>query len=215
MRAILVRHYRTKSNADGRIIGWLDSPPCAGWKDDIAFIEGRLREQDIRFDAIYSSGLQRSRATAREYARAFAVAEIIDQAELKEINYGKLQRKTKSWAFEQYPEHKINPDLIYPDGESFRQMQQRGARCLASLALSHPDDTILIVSHAGMIRGIISYFLDLEYAPNLQQKVPFHYIGDFLFEGESCVRYDELGQPSGFVRNGVIETPFSRAYAAT
>ena len=215
MRVILIRHYQTKSNADGRIIGWLDSPPGAGWKDDIDFIEGRLREQQICFDAIYSSDLQRSRNTAREYARAFDIAETIDQAELKEINYGQLQNRSKTWAFEQYPNHKIDPDLVYPDGESFRQMQQRGARCIASLALLHADDTILIVSHAGMIRGIICHFLDLEYAPNLQQHVPFHYIGDFLFEGENCVGYNELGQPSGFVQNGVIQMPFSRAYAAS
>jgi alpha-ribazole phosphatase len=215
MRVILVRHYQTQSNAEGRIIGWMDSPPCADWKDDIDFIDGRLREQGICFDAIYSSDLQRARETARVYAQSFDVAEITGKAELKEINYGELQTKTKTWAYEQYPEHKKNPDLVYPDGESFRQMQLRGVRSLSSLALSHPNDTILIVSHAGMIRGIVSHFLGLEYAPNLEQKVPFRYIGDFLFEGENFVRYDELGQPSGFVQDGVIEMPFSRARAVS
>ena len=213
MRVILVRHYQTQSNADGRIIGWLDSPPCTDWKDDIDFIDGRLREQGICFDAIYSSDLQRARKTARVYANSFDVAEITGKAELKEINYGELQTKTKTWAYEQYPEHKKNPDLVYPDGESFRQMQLRGVHCFSSLALSHSNDTILVVSHAGMIRGMVSHFLGLEYGPSLQHHVPFRYIGDFWFEGESCVRYSELGELSGFVEEGVIDMPFARACA--
>ncbi len=215
MRVIFIRHYQTQSNADGRIIGWLDSPPCTDWKDDIDFIDSRLREQRICFDAIYSSDLLRARETAKVYAQSFGVAETIGKADLKEVNYGKLQTKTKTWAYEHYPGHKKNPDLVYPDGESFRQMQQRGVRCLSSLVSSHSSDTILVVTHAGLIRGIVSHFLGLEYGPNLQHQVPFRYIGDFLFEGESCVRYSELGQPSGFVQNGVIEIPVSRDRAVS
>ena len=30
----------------------------------------------------------------------------------------------------------------------------------------------------------------------------------FQFEGNHCLRYDELGQPSGFVDDGIIEIPF-------
>ena len=215
MRVILTRHYQTVSNAEGRILGWGTSPPCPGWKDDVDYIANRLRECDVKLDAVYSSDLERARQTASTYAGLFGIADVVAIPELKEINYGKLQTKKKSWVIGQYPEHKKNPDLVYPDGESFRQMQLRGVRSLSSLALSHPNDTILIVSHAGMIRGIVSHFLGLEYAPNLEQKVPFRYIGDFLFEGENFVRYDELGQPSGFVQDGVIEMPFSRARAVS
>lgn len=200
MRIILVRHYHTQANADGRIIGWLDSPPCDGWKDDVDFIDSQLREQGICFDAIYSSDLLRARETARVYAQSFGVAEAIEKADLKEVNYGKLQAKSKAWAYEYYPGHKENPDLIYPEGESFRQMQQRGVRCLSTLVASHSSDTILVVTHAGMIRGLVSHFLDLEYGPNLKHRVPFRYIGDFQFEGGCCVRYRELGEPSGFVK---------------
>jgi broad specificity phosphatase PhoE len=215
MRVILTRHYQTQSNAAGRILGWTDSPPCAGWENDVDFIAERLREQDIGFDAVYSSDLPRSRETARAYASSFGVAEVIEKPDLKEVNYGDLQGRTKKWVYQQYPEHKINPDLVYPAGESFRQMQQRSVRCLFSLEFSHSGDTILIVSHAGAIRGIISHFLGLEYGQSLKFLVPFLYIGDFQFEGERCVRYDELGQPSGLVEEGKIKLPFSRTCEAS
>ncbi len=210
MRVILTRHYQTESNAAGRILGWGNSPPCADWKDDVDFIDKQLREKGLRFDAIYSSDLERARETAKAYANSFGITEVIDIANLKEINYGSLQTKEKSWIFDHYPHHKKNPDLVYPGGESFREMQQRSVSCLSSLVLSHPQDTILIVSHAGVIRGIISHFLGLEYAASLKHCVPFQYIGDFLFDGKKCLRYDELGQPSGFVQDGVVEIPFNR-----
>jgi len=113
------------------------------------------------------------------------------------------------WVADHYPKHKKDPDLVYPEGESFRQMQQRSVSYLSSLAKTHPDQTVLIVVHAGVIRGLVSHFLGLKYADNLKHRISHRYIGDFRFEGESCVRYDELGKPSGFVRDGVFEIPFS------
>lgn len=207
MRVILIRHYQTISNAEGRILGWDNSPPCPGWKADVDFIDNRLRDNGVSFDAVYSSDLERARQTARTYAGSFGIADVVAIPELKEINYGKLQTRKKSWVTEHYPQHKKDPGLVYPDGESFQQMQQRSVQFLCSLTLTHPQQTVLIVSHAGVIRGMVSHFLGLEYASSLKHRIPFRYIGDFLFEGENCVGYDELGKYSGFVRDGAIRIP--------
>ena len=210
MRVILTRHYQTQSNAEGRILGWGNSQPYHDWKDNVDFIDTRLHENGINFDAIYSSDLERARKTAKIYAGSFGIPDVIAIPELNEINYGKLQAKKKSWVTGHYPQHKKDPDLVYPDGESFRQMQQRSVEYLSSLLAAHPRQTILIVSHAGVIRGLVSHFVGLEYTDSLKHSISFRYIGDFLFNGNNCVRYDELGKPSGFVRDGVIEIPVSR-----
>lgn len=210
MRVILTRHYQTQSNAAGRILGWGDSPPCLDWKADVDFICKQLQKNGVRFDAIYSSDLERARQTAMTYAQSFGVTDIVSIPEIKEINYGNLQTRKKTWVARHYPQHKKDPDLVYPEGESFRQMQQRSVQFLSAFAATHPGSTVLIVSHAGVIRGLVSHFLGLEYASCLKHRISFRYIGDFLFEGSVCVRYDELGKPSGFVRDGVIEIPFSQ-----
>ncbi len=215
MRFILVRHFQTRSNVAGHILGWGDSPPCLDWRADVDFNSSELQKNGVSFDAIYSSDLPRARQTAMTYAQSFGIPEVIGVEELKEINYGKLQTREKSWAFDHYPQHKKDPDLVYPDGESFRQMQQRSVPFVSSLATAYPESTILIVSHAGVIRGIISHFLKLDYAPSLERGISFRYIGDFLFEGKDCVRYDELGQASGFVGDGVIRVPFTITAAAS
>ena len=86
-------------------------------------------------------------------------------------------------------------------------MQQRSVGFFESLCSRHKEDTILVVVHAGVIRGFVSHFLDLPYAENLKRKITHRYIGDFLFEGNRFVRYDELGTRSGFVREGVLSVP--------
>jgi broad specificity phosphatase PhoE len=207
MRALITRHYKTLKNASEQILGWGDSPRAGCWADDVIFVDNRLREHGIEFDAVYSSVLERSRQTAMFHARCQGIQLICDNPALNEVNYGELYNKNKQWVAEHYPQHKKDPDFVYPGGESFRQMQQRSVEFLSSLAQARPDQTILIVAHAGVIRGFICHFLRLNYAENLSRKVSHRYIGDFRFDGSTCSSYTELGRPSGFVGDGVVEIP--------
>ena len=207
MRAIVVRHYKTLLNASDRILGWGDAPRVDGWRADVNYVENKLREEFINFDAIYSSGLERARQTAMFYARLHRIHIVHDSPELKEVNYGSLYGKSKKWVAKHIPEHKKDPDYVYPEGESFSQMQQRSVGFLLSLTESCPGQTFLFVVHAGVIRGLVSHFLGLDYAENLKRKISHRYIGQFEFEGGECKRYDELGQKSGFVRSGAVKLP--------
>ncbi|MBL3590921.1 MAG: histidine phosphatase family protein [gamma proteobacterium endosymbiont of Lamellibrachia anaximandri] len=210
MRAIVVRHYKTLINASGLIMGWGDAPPVKGWKADMSYVDAILNEHNIQFSAVYTSYLERARQTGMFYARKRGIPLVQDTLALNEINYGILYRKSKSWVEKTFPLHKKDPDFVYPDGESFRQMQTRSVIFFDSLAAKHQDETILVVVHAGVIRGFVSHFLGLPYAKNLKRKITHRYIGDFMFEGDQCVCYDELGKPSGFVRDGAISIPLER-----
>ena len=211
MRAIITRHYKTLINAAEEILGWGDSPRHSGWKADVEYVSTQLQERGINFDAVYSSDLERARQTAMFHAKRFGIHIIHDTPALNEVNYGKLYKKKKKWVAEHYPQYKKDPDFVYPEGESFRQMQQRSVAFISSLAKAAPQQTVLIVAHAGVIRGLVSHFLGLNYADNLKHKISHRYIGDFLFNGETCVSYDELGKLSGFVHDGIIDVPCSRA----
>ncbi|MGB5304881.1 MAG: histidine phosphatase family protein [Gammaproteobacteria bacterium] len=207
MRAIVTRHYKTMINASEQILGWGDSPRVSGWEADLVFVDNRLRKRDIKFDRVCSSNLERSRQTAMFHARRNGIHVILDSCELNEVNYGKLYKKKKKWVAEHYPQHKTDPDFVYPEGESFRQMQRRSVNYIISLTALYPQETVLFVVHAGVIRGLVSHFLGLNYADNLKQKISHRYIGDFRFNGSSCISYDEFGKPSGFVRDGTIKVP--------
>ena len=207
MRAIITRHYKTLINAAEEILGWGDSPRDSGWKADVDYVSAQLHKRGINFDAVYSSDLERARQTAMFHAERFGIDIINDTPALREVNYGALYKKKKKWVAEHYPQYKKDPDFVYPEGESFRQMQQRSVGFLLSLTESCPGQTFLFVVHAGVIRGLVSHFLGLDYAENLKRKISHRYIGQFEFEGGECKRYDELGQKSGFVRSGAVKLP--------
>ena len=210
MRAIVVRHYKTLINASDQIMGWGDAPPAKGWEADLAYVDAVLKQRGLHFAAVYTSYLERARQTGMFYAKKRGIPIVYDTPALNEINYGSLFRKSKSWVEKTFPQHKTDPDFVYPDGESFKQMQARSVEFFETLSGKHQGDTILVVVHAGVIRGFVCRFLGLPYAENLKRKITHRYIGDFLFEGNQCVSYDELGKPSGFVRDGVLEVPHGR-----
>ncbi len=210
MRLIVVRHFKTLSNTAGRIIGWGDSPPADDWENDLIFVDQALRDQGIEIDAIHSSDLERARCTAAYYAKRRNTATLGRSGLLNEVNYGNLYHKSKAWVAENIREYKTDPDYVFPEGESFRQMQARSIRFVTELEIGSKPRTALLVVHAGVIRGLICHFLGLEYACNLKRKISHKYIGDFQIESAHCTRYDELGRLSEFVKHGIIIPPSAK-----
>ena len=210
MRAIIVRHYKTTSNENGNIIGWGDSPPVKEWRHDINFVNKTLSKSKIHINRIYTSELRRARNTGLFYANSHNINKVQHSIGINEINYGEMSKKSKHWVQQHVPEYKKDPDYIYPNGESFRQMQTRSIDYIVKLASKYPKDVVLIVVHAGVIRSLICHFLDLDYASNLKQQIGHRYIGIFDIQGKECNHYEELGIESGFVRQGIIKLPLEK-----
>ncbi len=209
MRLIFVRHYKTLNNASQKIMGWGDAPRVKEWEGDLSFVDKRLHESGVHVDVVYSSFLERARQTAMYYARSRDMRVIHDVSALNEVNYGSLYGKRKRWVAEHFPQYKVDPDFVHPDGESFSQMQRRSVDFLLSLENKHRDQTVLVVVHAGVIRGAVCHFLGLDFARHLKQKVSHRYIGEFRIEDGVCHYYDELGKPSSFAKSGAIKVPFT------
>ena len=207
MRVILIRHYKTLINAADQIMGWGDSPRAKDWEPDLAYVNEVLKARNISYSAVYTSDLERSRQTGRYFAKSAGLKLLHDHPELNEVNYGALYKKSKKWVKHHIPEYKNDPDYVFENGESFRQMQKRSVEFFLTLPDKHPGETILIVAHAGVIRGLVCHLLKLDYKSNLKQKITHRYIGEFLFKENDCIIYRELGKPSGFVEEGIVNVP--------
>jgi broad specificity phosphatase PhoE len=207
VRLFLMRHYKTQINAERRIMGWGDSPPVEDWECDLVTVARALEEASLDARCIYTSELLRARATGEYLAGALGIRELISDAALNEVNYGDLYRRSKHWVANHVPEYKTDPDFVFPGGESFRQMQGRSVAFIEQLAGQRTGETLLMVAHAGVIRGLICHFLELPYAPNLKRSVSHRYIGEFRFDGDRCFDYCERGNPSEFVDQAVIQLP--------
>jgi len=205
MRIILVRHYKTTSNETGKIMGWGDAPPAKNWQEDSNHVAQVLLKAHLDSQIIYTSSLARAINTGKFYADILDIKRVQDTPALNEVNYGKLYNKSKKWAEQYVHGHKKDPDLVYPDGESFNQMKTRCIAFVESISKKHPDNTVLIVVHAGIIRCLVSHFLKLDYEHNLTRKIGHRYIGDFRIKGKNCIRYNELGKESGFITEGIIK----------
>ena len=162
MELYLVRHGRTSYN-NGRIYqGNLDIELDETGRRQAELTGARLAGHQI--EAIYSSGLKRARETGVIINRHLEV-ELLERSGLREIDVGEWQGK--SWAevrkeytrfYREWERHQT--DLPYPGGESGADVQKRAMEVVEEI-LRQPLKNVLIVTHGGVIRTLLSSFLGL------------------------------------------------------
>lgn len=80
------------------------------------------------------------------------------------MNFGIFEGKTYEEISTEFPEEveKMNKDwreYRVPQGESLKEVMERAVEKLEELTKKHKNKTIVIVSHAGVIKSIVSYYL--------------------------------------------------------
>ena len=108
--------------------------------------------------AVYASPLERTRETAKPIARALKLR-VRQSFGLIECDFGtwtgkKLDdlRKKPEWKqVQRYPS-----GFRFPRGESFAEMQSRALDTVHRLVAAHPEETIVAVSHADVIKAIVA-----------------------------------------------------------
>ncbi|MFT4173156.1 MAG: histidine phosphatase family protein [Rhodocyclaceae bacterium] len=152
-RLCLVRHGETDWNVARRLQGFTDIPLNAEGLRQAHAAAAHLTQEG--FEAIYSSDLQRARATADIIAKQVGLR-VADDARLRERNFGVLQGMTPDEAAARYPD--IQPrirardaELAPPEGESLAVFAERVRDGLDSIAGRHPGQTILVVAHGGVL----------------------------------------------------------------
>ena len=118
------------------------------------------------FDAIYASDLQRAFQTADFVAKQKGMT-VIQEPLLKEMSFGEWEGLSSEQiedklpgavaAFFENPE-KFDP----PGGENIFQMQERVCGAFYKICEKHKSNDILIVSHGGVIRGILADILQMK-----------------------------------------------------
>lgn len=114
-----------------------------------------------KFGAIYSSPVERCYETAQIISRPHGLdVEKFDN--LIEVDYGKWSNRTftslkrlKLWGSVQHHPSSVR----FPEGESIREVQARAVDGLYALAERHPKQQICCVTHADVIRLVITHFL--------------------------------------------------------
>lgn len=153
-RFCFVRHGETDWNVQRRLQGHIDTPlNQTGLAQAEATAKGLNGHQ---FDALYSSDLIRTLQTAR-YAAQLLDLPIHLRSDLRERHYGAFQGLTYSEAERNFPTDYARFKAreaayeILDEGESLIQHRQRVQACLEDIACRHAGESVLIVTHGGVL----------------------------------------------------------------
>jgi broad specificity phosphatase PhoE len=159
-RLVLVRHGETVGNSSIRYFGATD----VGLSDLGLWQMERVRGvlADERFDAVYTSSLQRTRVGARIIAPEVPATAI---GGFDEINFGSWEGLTREEIRERdgplFQRWTLaDGNFTYPGGDTIASFRARVAETFRKLLPTAPE-RVLIVAHKGVIRTIVSHLSPL------------------------------------------------------
>ena len=151
---VLIRHGVTAWNRERRFQGQIDIA-----LDDEGLAQAALTGRRLAgwpLDAVYASDLARARQTAEPIAAARGLATRFD-SRLRERHYGSFEGRThdelervEAEAWRRWRSRE--PDFGLPGGgESLRAFHARVASALLDLVRLHPGQTVVVVTHGGVL----------------------------------------------------------------
>lgn len=160
---ILVRHALNDWVGD-KLAGWTPNVHLnEKGRAQAEALAHRLADQPIA--AVHSSPLERAVETAQIIAAPHQL-EIQIQEGVGEVRYGDwtgqsikdlAKEKEDAWRVVQF-----SPSMArFPGGEAIREMQARAVAALDTIVEAHPSETVLVVSHADVIKAVLAHYAGL------------------------------------------------------
>ncbi|TDR70637.1 histidine phosphatase family protein [Paludibacterium purpuratum] len=154
-RFCLVRHGETDWNIEHRLQGQIDIRLNDVGQQQAEQLSQALAHAGHGFAALYVSDLARARQTADAISRHNGLAPIATER-LRERHFGPFQGLTYAEAEVRIPEayrqfKSRDPAYVPGSGESLEAFQHRVHCFLDETAARHPGQTILVVSHGGVL----------------------------------------------------------------
>lgn len=153
----LLRHAPTEWNAAGRIQGHSDSPLTGtgrAWARRWGALLAPFKPQRL-----LTSDLGRAVATGQAL-NAFLKLPATAEARLRELDWGRwtgsVHRRLKTNAARRYAREQAQGwDFRPPQGESHLDLLERALAALIDAAAAYPGQTILVVTHEGVIKCLV------------------------------------------------------------
>ena len=163
MKLIAVRHGETAWNVERREMGQMDSPLTPNGIAQAHALAQRLSQ--VPFQVLYTSGLGRALQTAEIIGKRCGRPPIVKEG-LLERHMGIFQGLILEEIRDQFPlereaYERDRADYVIPGGESARQRLERSVRHLTDLAAMHENDTVIAVTHGGVLMGFFEHVLGL------------------------------------------------------
>ncbi len=162
-KLIFVRHAQADSNQKAKVCfnGTLDEDLTV--KGVIQAKKAAEKLKNITINHIFSSSLKRAVQTA-EIINHYHNLNIIIDKRLNEANFGLWEGMTMSEVKSKYPEmynNRLKDKYHYriKHGESYEDVENRVSSFLNEIIKKYNNDTVLIVTHATVLKLIFKYLL--------------------------------------------------------
>lgn len=175
---ILIRHGETDWNRELRFQGQVDVPLNAMGLEQARRVADRLAAENVQ--QLLSSDLMRAQQTAQCVAAhglpLLAGGPVLDTG-LREQSFGVVdglqvadikQQHAEAWA--QWV--RFDADYAFSGGESTRQFHARVMATVQGLAQRHPQQTLVVVTHGGVLDMIYRTALGLSLSGPRQSEIP-------------------------------------------
>jgi broad specificity phosphatase PhoE len=180
----MIRHGATVLSAEDRFAGATDVQLSDEGRDQTRRLAERLSQEKIA--AVYASPLGRTVETAQILAAPHQL-EVETCDGLREISHGRWEQMTRREVEEKFPEEAAewekDPYTFAPlGGESGLFVTARALPALIDIVRAHPGERVLVISHKGTIRLLLSSLLGFDprrYRDNLDQNPAALNIVDF------------------------------------
>jgi len=201
---VLVRHGETEWNRVGRWQGHTDIPLAEEGRTQARLLAERLRREGQMFDQIYASDLDRAFETASIVAAALAMP-VHPLIQLREMHVGAWSGMTSAEVRERHPEQweRYTRGEDGPrggHGETQAALAERIVGTIEDLVHTHPGQRLLVVTHGGPIRILLSHILQLT-GESMDRQIDNTSLTELCFvpSGPRIVRVNDvqhLAQPS-------------------
>lgn len=171
LEILLLRHGQTDWNKGGRVMGRRPIPINKVGRRDSELVAQLLK--NVKVDYLYASPVLRAVQTARIVMRSRRI-KLETAPELAEVEYGSWVGRT----FEdvsrekQYRIYHTTPRLAHPPGgERLTDVQKRSLAFIEALKKRHRRGSVLLVTHADVIRSILIHYLNMDLNDMLRMQI--------------------------------------------
>jgi len=157
LRLFLIRHGETAWSRERRFTGSRDVPLAPAGFRQCEAVASTLASQIVA--AVYASPLERAHASAEVIARPHGLPVVIEPA-FREMAFGEWEGLTRGEVAARFPDDyerwRTAPHLVrVVGGETLTEVADRVAAGVSELQEAHDGATVVLVSHAVVIRLVV------------------------------------------------------------
>ncbi len=191
VEVLLMRHGETEANVRQVLLGREDSPFTPAGSKHPSEVARHLEPFSI--SCVYASPMARAQRTATLVLEALgrSLPVRIEKA-IAEIDAGDYTGLSFQEVRDRVPASERFGEFRYPGGESWSDVQSRAVEFVSCLEAAHRGDAVLLVTHAGVIAGLVAHVIDEAIERFIHTRFGHDYLGRLLVQDGSIVDYARL-----------------------